>query len=95
MDMSRGPHPHPLSQAYRSGGMVPPGGPYLPPHQAPYHNVSVRLDHNGVPYVDWGVSVCVCVHACVRACVCACIRICVCVCVHACVCACVRACVCV
>ena len=52
MDISRGPHPHPLSQAYRSSGVMP--GSYLPPSQSPY--VSVRMDLNGMPYVDWGVS---------------------------------------
>ena len=34
--------------------MPPPGSGYMPQGSTPY--VSVRLDHNGIPYVDWNVS---------------------------------------
>ena len=50
MDMTR--HlPHPLSQAYRPG-VLPGGGSHYVPH-SPY--VSVRMDHTGMPFVDWGM----------------------------------------
>ena len=54
------PPPHPLSQAYRPG-VLPPGpagGHYLP--HSPY--VSVRLDPTGIPFVDWGPVVRLCIH---------------------------------
>ena len=54
------PPPHPLSQTYRPG-VLPPGpagGHYLP--HSPY--VSVRLDPTGIPFVDWGPLVRLCIH---------------------------------
>ena len=46
------PSPHPLSQTYRPVLPGPGAGPYLPPH-SPY--ISVRIDHTGMPFVDWGM----------------------------------------